>query len=256
MDNRVQTVIKHPAFAPTISGVVSLGVGLAVGYLLGRRRVAEPYEVPEDVIDVSKIRASRNQFSIVDDDCRDAETYGDGTAVEDDGPKITEEQKRAMMPVDENITITIAEHVEEEEPKDPIRRTIFAQDSSDWNMAQELASRYKGQPYVLHHDEFYEENEEFDYPQVTYTWYEGDMIMVDQEDEIVPNWEEIVGPLKFGHGAKDPNVFHIRNEKRRIEIEVLRSMDYYARAVVGLDIEEEAEQELRHSFTPKMRRME
>lgn len=241
MNDRVQTIVKHPAFAPAISGVVSLGVGLAVGYLLGRRREAERYELPEDVIDVSKLRAERER----------KETYGDGTAIEDDDPKITEEVKRAMMQVDENITITIAPA--EDEPNEPVRRTIFAQDSSDWNMANELVSRYAGMPYVLHHDEFYEENEDFDYPQYTYTWFEGDEIMVDQEDEIVPNWEEIVGPLKFGHGAKDPNVFHIRNEKRKIEVEIVRSTDYYARAIQGLEIEEELERELKHSAIPKMR---
>lgn len=267
MNERMKSIVKSPAFAPAVSGVVSLSVGAVVGYILGRRheaKLAETYDVPEDVIDVTKLRAEREKregikghpatTAIIDE-----KTYGDGTAIEDDDPKITEEEKRMIGHVEENMTITIAEHVEDDEPEAPVRRTIFAQDGPDWNMAQELASRYSGKPYVLHHDEFYEENEDFDFPQVTYTWFEGDQIMVDQEDDIVPDviWKERIGELQFGKGAQDPNVFHIRNEKQKIDIEVLRSTDYYARAIQGLEIEEEAEaHELQHSSGPRRMRRE
>lgn len=252
--------LSRQVVAPAITGVLSMGVGIIVGHILTlRSQKGDPHQLPdgmsfsfdpEQLAELRKNGGGKKLRVIVDEDEAEEGLDYNIEAIEDDEPTITEEEKQGLAQVDENISISIAEHVEEEEIE-PVRRTIFAQNNEDWDMEKEMASRSPQQPYVLHEDEFH--GKETDFHQYSYVYYEGDNILVDEDEVPVFNWHERIGDLEFGHGTSDPNVFHVRNEHRREEYEITRDDDHYARAVQHLEIDEDVEVEIRHSAIRRFR---
>lgn len=132
------------------------------------------------------------------------------------------------------------------------RQNVFAKPDGDWDYEAELSTRNPLNPYILHRDEFM--GNEMDYRQETMTYYAGDNVMVDPQDNPIYNYPDLMGELHFGHGSNDPNVVYIRNEGIHMEWEVLLSTGTYAYEVMGLAAEAEAEDELRHSGPLKFRR--
>jgi len=133
-----------------------------------------------------------------------------------------------------------------------VPHSVFASDSPDWDYEKEIEARTEHEPYVIHKDEFYAQ--ETEYTQETLTYFEGDNIMTDQEDIPVYDHLLVVGPLLWGHGSEDPNVFHVRNDKRRAEYEVLRHTGAYAVEIAGLDDSiVEVETELKHTSQRRFR---
>jgi hypothetical protein len=111
---------------------------------------------------------------------------------------------------------------------------IFA-NSDDWDYEAELASRTKTAPYVIHKDEFF--SGESGYNQLTFTYYSGDDILVDEQKipEPIYRHDRVVGELKFGHGSGDRNVVYIRNDDLATEYEVIKSEGKYSVEVMGLE---------------------
>lgn len=137
----------------------------------------------------------------------------------------------------------------------PVRRNAFAVDDDDWNYESEVRNRTEVMPYILHKDEFYADEKE--YSQITLTYYAGDNILVDEDDTPVYNHERVVGPMRFGHGSADPNVFYVRNDVRKAEYEILRDSGLYSVEVLGLEIENNQRvRDLRHSHEPSKFRAE
>lgn len=126
-----------------------------------------------------------------------------------------------------------------------VRTNVFASNDNGWIYDDELALRTGVDPYVIHEDEYI--SDEMDFKQSTMTYYEGDDVMADSVDTVVYGHAGLLGPLKFGHGTRDPNVVYIRNETMQMEWEVLRHHGHYAIEVLGLEADEEIETELRHS---------
>lgn len=118
----------------------------------------------------------------------------------------------------------------------------------DWDIVEEVANRTPQLPYIISHDEFYENNPEFEQDELTF--YEGDQQLADTQGVLVDNPVVTVGEdnLKFGHGSLDANTVFIRNEKLRCDFEVTKSTGKYAHEVMGLDMEEQQSRELRHSM--------
>jgi hypothetical protein len=139
------------------------------------------------------------------------------------------------------------EPVEEvqEEPEEPVVENIFTSSRDPWDYEEERAKRSEDAPYILHTDEYF--RDEGGNQQHTLTWYEGDDVLVDEEDKPVYNHHDVVGELKFGHGSNDPNVVYIRNEKLHTEYEILRHSGHFAEEILGLHAEVELQNELRHS---------
>jgi hypothetical protein len=146
--------------------------------------------------------------------------------------------------VQENpIPIAILRTEVEEEP---IVTNVFANLDEGWNYETELATRDPKIPYVIHQEEFI--NDEMGYHQETLTYYSGDDIMADSHDTPIYGYGDLMGELKFGHGSRDKNVVYIRNEGIHMEWEVLRHSGHFSIEVLGLEAEKEIEQnELRHS---------
>lgn len=122
---------------------------------------------------------------------------------------------------------------------------ILNHDDRGWDYEEELSTRDPMAPYVIHQEEFI--NDEMGYHQETLSYYAGDDIMADTDDTPIYNYSGLMGELKFGHGSRDPNVVYIRNEAIHMEWEVLLNPDAFSEEVLGLALEKDNENDLRHS---------
>lgn len=111
-----------------------------------------------------------------------------------------------------------------QEDNDVVLRNTFEAESS-WNWEAENSLRESldpGVPYVIHRDEFF--NNENNWDQAHYTYYEKDDILADDHDAPADDQDALVGLVnltKFGHGSFDPNVVYVRNPELEIEIAVV-----------------------------------
>ncbi len=156
--------------------------------------------------------------------------------------------KEVVIPIEEAIENALdeAEAEKEADVAETVKSSVFAHDDDDWNYAKEIRNRKPSEPYVIHKDEFY--SEEKGYSQNTFIYYAGDNIMCDEDDSPVYNHADVTGPLLFGHGSADPNVVHIRNDKRKSEYEICYDPGLYSVEVLGLEIEDNQRVEgLKHS---------
>lgn len=108
-------------------------------------------------------------------------------------------------------------------------------EDTTWDYKTEIANRDADIPYVIHYDEFMEN--EHQHEQVTLTYYETNQVLVDDKDEPL-NDMDIVGVenlTRFGYGSNDENVVYIRNETIGIDIELVYSGLDFARDILGLN---------------------
>lgn len=83
-------------------------------------------------------------------------------------------------------------------------------------------------PYIITEDEYI--NSEYDQKGL---YYFADGVLSDDEYNIIPNVEEITGNanlMKFGEDGNDPYVIYIRNDKYKIDYEVMMQEQDYADA--------------------------
>lgn len=135
-----------------------------------------------------------------------------------------------------NIMADEEEAPEEEEDDEPVAQivSIFTDQTDDWDMDAEIEGRDEESPYILHIEEFM--NDERGYGQTTLTYYEGDDVLVDDKDVPIYNQSGTVGNLRFGHGSNDQNVVYIRNAKLHSEFEVILDHGFYEHEILGVDI--------------------
>lgn len=268
MNERIERIINHPMRVPILTGVVSFAAGVGAGYILCLKKT-ETYTVEEqlefnfDLTGLNELSEERRQQ--LSDEVkaaitRPSENVLDTLAdLEEANPAIREGIVSGSSIAEEFIASKLKESMEDPQEQETeveiVTQSVFANDDEDWNYEEEVKNRTEDEPYILHKDEFWAE--EKDYSQSTLTFYEGDRIMVDEENVPVYNHEQVTGPLKFGHGSGDPNVVYIRNDKRHAEYEVLRDTGLYSSEVLGLEIEDNARvnEELKHS-TPRKFKMD
>lgn len=105
---------------------------------------------------------------------------------------------------------------------------------NEWDYATEVKQRVAHLPYIIHVDEF--QQNEGDYEQITYTYYESDQVLADVSDVAVDNLEQLVGfaNIKFGHGSQDPNIVYVRNDRLHLDIEITKDEGSYGEQVHGI----------------------
>ena len=111
---------------------------------------------------------------------------------------------------------------------------LFADVEWDWDAAK--AERTGKLVYILHEDEFFQN--ERDYTQDTLTYYVGDHALADQNDRPIYNVAEVLGGTftnDFGKGTNQEDVQYVRNEYLKAEYEVVRAEQSYSEAVLGVD---------------------
>jgi len=115
-----------------------------------------------------------------------------------------------------------------------------AETNDTWDLAEEMKNRSEQAPYIISNEEFL--IGEKDYEQESMTYYEGDGVLADSRDQMVPESDDKVGDLnlqRFGHGSKDKNMLFVRNDKMELDFEIALSEGEYAKEVMGFEHSEE-----------------
>lgn len=259
MQEHISRILRSPRLAP-------FGVGLAVGslgtavvaYFVAKRHYegeVVQYEHPQMSFDLDVEDLNRSTEATI---ARIQEEVDSDEPVyifdHDPNQEVTVKGKsfvqrlidKGMYSVDdaiEEVHIQVEEHT--------LVSNVFTDDTIDWDYAVELPARSDRAPYILHRDEFFEN--ELDYTQRSLTYYEGDEILCDEEGVPVYNHTNVTGELKFGHGSGDENVFYVRNDRNKAEYEIVRNPGYFSVEVHGYEIENNARAKDNKPTVPRMR---
>jgi hypothetical protein len=212
-------------------GAFGLVVGFIFGYRLNREKIrAEAFKAAEeDMVQVRMYYHERYEGQNAA-----SKVVPEKPALED----VVEERKRPMPP-----PVPVQEPVAEKarEVQYPKTRETGKEKDLGWDYGAEMQTRSPNHPYIIHQDEF--NNNQLEFGHQTWTYYAGDDILSDERDEVVVRPELVVGEenlKKFGHGSDDTEVVFIRNEKVGMEFEICRSWKSYASEVHGIDPEDRA----------------
>lgn len=236
----ISVIMERRWVLPTVVGVSALAGGFAAGYFVGRRNSKVEYryaiddyrskEATVDLADATQEDGSENDILVLDGEPTD---YVTGLGNDD---------------------LEVEEDLDDSDVPDPvtITKNAFSNSSDIWDYDTELAERKNAVFYVIHKDEFMENESE--YEQETLTYYVGDGIMADQHDAPIYNHTGLMGDLPFGHGSSDNNVVYIRNDAIRREWEVLKHTGRFEFEILGHSIEEGYEEsDLKHSKVQRFR---
>lgn len=256
--NTLQTITSKPWVVPTLVGVASGGVGFLAGWFLSSRYTREEIVTieaqDEVVVTMDEIRERRNNGTakrLVEEIQGRTEAV---ESVEDGDVEADAERQGFVIDADAYKSIVLNEQGDPSKivvapPREPEVESIWDGVDTDipgWDWDEEKMKREKAQIYILHRDEFF--NNESEYSQSTLTYYAGDDKLTDEKDVPLYNAGDVVGScLSWGHGSGDPNVVYIRNDILHAEYEVLLHANSYESEVLGIEAEREIERELRHS---------
>lgn len=203
----------------------SFFAGGILSYLLTKRTLELKYEqiIADEIAEAKAFYSKLNKKEEFADPTRLASPYQEvvetlGYGNVNTGP-LAEEGERFM----ERITSELDEESESDDDDD---------DAFDYKT--EVPNRSKDAPYIIHHDEFFENDGEF--TQLSVTYFEEDDILVDEKDSPIPDVDGTVGQENlshFGKGSKDNNIVYVRNERLELDFEVVRNKGNYAKDVLG-----------------------
>jgi hypothetical protein len=254
---------------PAACSAVAFGVGAAVGHILTKRQykvvtttTVESTQMSFD-FDVSEFDREINKATYVirkmRDECENLVSHIKDIAILKDipvGP--SRENHPANVRPDPRDIVVASEEEKETIGGEVVHIFAEAEIVDDWDYDVELQHRDPEHPYIIHRDEFF--NDEMGYGnagmQRTFTWYAGDEILTDEKDIPIYDQDERVGQLKFGHGSQDENIVYVRNEKFEEEYEIVMDDGAYQVVVLGGKLEDDLEHmDVRHSRMPgKFRR--
>lgn len=228
MNEQFSSILKNLWTTHIAVGFICVGGGVGVGYFLWGREPKYEANVPENFIDVDGLA---DVYQIVKDD--------DSTNV---------------IFIPETTATVFNDSVIIESPDtdtDFVQVNVFDIQDPTWDWEEEIANRKETEPYVLHRDEFYQN--ELNYTQSTLTYYSGDDIMSDEDDVPVFDYKQITGVLLFGKGSGDPNTVLVRNDSNKAEYEILNDPGRFEVEVLGLDFQDDNIEDVKHSKTYKFK---
>lgn len=207
-----------------VVGGLSIGIagGCIIGYFVTKRQLQTKYsELAEIEIAEMKrhFRAKEKAAKPELDEVMQNLGYKN-----EDEKEIVEEE--ILNTIDEDKSIRKFQNVFKPNDDIPLK--------DNWDYATEVKSRIPDVPYVIHADE-YAQNEK-NYTQTTLTYYEDDDVLSDERDNVIEDQDETIGLAnlsKFGHGSNDVNIVYVRNDALEADYEVIRSTGSYAQEVHG-----------------------
>jgi hypothetical protein len=210
---------------PSVVGVISFGIGAGVGYAIGTY-LKKDKKLDEIGTDVFRLQHA------LDDQNRQTEVQRQSWDII---AKLESEKENGPPDRVQEVVDSIHASISMED-FEPESDNVFSDDEDDWDYDEELKTRTPETPYIIHRDEYYEE--ENGYSHSTLTYYAGDDVLVDTDDSPLYNAQQIVGTLIFGKGSGDPSVVHVRNDVLEAEYEVLLDHGYYQVEVLGQEIQD------------------
>jgi len=205
--------------------VVGVGVGFYFGYRYNREKIrSEAFRDSEDEVQRIREYYERTQKPELE------------TIVDERGYDTKEPVQRpliAPVPVQEPTPVMLPEEVEVQKAE---QKKADKDKDAGWSYPVELQRRTPNKPYIIHQDEFNENDTE--YSQVTLTYYDEDGVLADTDDSVIHNQVSLIGDgtlSRFGHGSDDYNVLYVRNPHLEMEYEICRVQKSFEAEVEGLD---------------------
>lgn len=267
----IADILDKKWVVPTAVGVTAAAGGFVAGYIYGKKKgvddlldaVYEDYATPdvkEEVdtqLDIFRDYDPSGVYANLEDVDFDAQLKLE-QAIRDVNLEERLAELKVLRPEDDEVVVDytnvnpVGDILEKvgELPVSPVIHNVF-EGTTEWDFDEELKRRAFNMPYILHVDEFIQNESEFQ--QETLTYYAGDDVLADQMETPIYNYSELMGNLRFGHGSNDPNVVYIRNEKIKMEWEIIRHTGLFAVEVRGLEIEQEYEEQDNKTEPRKMR---
>lgn len=243
----VDVVSGRPAVYLAIGIVVGAGAGGSIAWIVAKRRYQFKYETLAQQ-EIAEAKAFYNQL---------AKSELNRSVDEPDEQELTQqgaEAASALMNYRGDGAavgdIVVVEETTEVEVR-PQTSNVFERNRADlvWDQDQEEAHRATlnvDEPYIICQKE-YMENED-DYSQVSFTYFAEDDVLVDEKEKPIDLVDSVVGEdnlTRFGHGTTDNRIVLVRNDKLRMDFEVLKNDGSYSKEVLGFQ----------HSDGPKVRKM-
>lgn len=226
---------------------IGFAAGFTIGYLVMERRVKKVYDkVVEDEIKQLREHYHAKEMALEVKASRQRpldEIVLERGYAEDDQSRYTPEELEAIR--EANRAAAAEEAAEAEKAAMVASNPPIVEEEDDWDYEIEILQRDPEVPYIIHYDEFRENDPDND--QSTYTYYEVDDILADARDIPVDDMDALIGLGnlgKWGHGSNDPNVVYIRNEHLGLDVEVVRDRGSFA---------EQTGRHLRHSSDRRRR---
>lgn len=241
-----------------VGAAIGTAGGFAGGYIYAKKKLESQMDliIEEEIVQTKEFYARLNEKPQTPQEM--AARYKDETNKEPD--EISEEAIQAFRkyieqgePAPGEILIngkTADERAQEQLEGEPVEEvtsvSIFESSDLESISQVDLDARNSNEPYIITAEEFnHNENE---YETATLTYFEGDDIVADIQDDPVPEPDKILGEnnyKKFGYGSNDRNLVYIQNDNLEVLFEVVRSTGKFAHEVLGGDFDDETE--LRHS---------
>lgn len=228
--------VKEEWRVPAAVGAIAFLSGVGVGYFIALKR-SETILVEETVIEVET----------EDDDAVERQRKLDfARAAGEAGHRGLLRERAATVYQGAVVQEVVEPDPEPEMEEDPA--------DDGWDQEEENDNRSPDAPYVIHRQEFMDN--EMELAQLDLEYFAGDNVLCDNSRVPIYNPAKVVGRLEFGRGSCDPNMVYIRNEKNSCEYAVTRVDGSYQMEVLGLEAEEAADEaeeaELKHSM-PRFR---
>ena len=210
-----------------IAAAAGLGTGLGLGYILTKRHLEVKYAAlcDQEVAEAREFYRTRTSSPVVAKPTLDEVVTHLGYDKVSPSEELQNQVEEAKLEAEledrpANIFDTPQPPKEELEP--------------EWDWASELKARTEAAPYIIHRDEFVQNERE--YTQSTLTYFEGDDVICDERDSVIDDRDELIGfdlLDRFGHGSGNKDVLYIRNPVRELDMEIVRSSGSYAQDVHG-----------------------
>jgi hypothetical protein len=208
--------------------VLSAGIGLVVGYKVAEKRLGDRFEerLETETAEMREFYTNVKQKYESPEEAAAAlipEVTVEVPVVEDPRVRTQKIQYNKIVKTEKYVEDPLDEFAEscEIEGGTVVHRNIFEE-------------TLDGTPRIITQDDFM--TNETGYEQATLTYYMKGGVLTDQRDEVIDNAEEVIGVMfagHFGEGSSDPNTVHIRNDKIRMEFEVVKSERSFEEDVLG-----------------------
>lgn len=232
--------------------VIGTASGLAVGGFLGFIITKRVLEKKYEDIARTEIQAVKDYYKLIrKDNIRPGDLVHQPALLTDGqmdemSEHLLELGRQAVLtqtlgystPPDKADDIDETPSVSEVRPEQESRKMTIEEareiDTFDEVYQHMIANRSDKEPYILTIDEYMTDDPE--YQKVSVTFYEGDDTLADDRDTVIPEVEEHLGTdalTKFGLYSKDANIVYVRNERKKMDFEVVRNMASYVEMVAG-----------------------
>lgn len=209
-------------------------------------RKEPPYDNPVTAVKAYNDRLDELQY--LSSNAEEAAIIAANEAAEE----AVEEAKEAVDELVETIDEVEEGHIgeflvtdeEAEAAQNPVVRNIFdearrrsAQIEAELGPDQfdALKTRDAQAPFRISTDEFMDDENNFS--KITITYFEGDDVLVDERESVIPDIDGVIGRetlQHFGEDSDSKDTVFVRNERLQTDFEVVRETGTYTQMVLGV----------------------